>query len=86
MSGSNPVSDNTELETQQLHVADILTPGLQLVNRFTVKQQLGGGAQGHVYHVFDELLEIDTAIKLLPATSHNASLQLAQIRKEHHFG
>lgn len=82
MSGSNPVSNNAELETQQLHVVDVLTPGLQLVNRFTVKQQLGGGAQGHVYHVFDELLEIDTAIKLLPATTHNASLQLAQIRKE----
>lgn len=80
MSGSD-VTNEQDLATQQLHDVRVLPEGLQLVNRFTIKKQLGGGAQGHVYQVFDELLEIDVAIKLLP-TQLSAPQQLDQIRHE----
>ncbi len=80
MSGSD-VTNDQDLATQQLHDSRVLPSGLQLVNRFTIKKQLGGGAQGHVYEVYDELLEVDVAIKLLP-TQLSGPQQLDQIRHE----
>ncbi|MFS1701807.1 protein kinase domain-containing protein [Alteromonas sp. AMM-1] len=80
MSGSE-VENEQDLATQQLHDARILLAGTQLAGRFTIKKQLGAGAQGHVYQVHDELLAVDVAIKLLP-TQLSAPQQLEQIRHE----
>ncbi|MCW8092606.1 serine/threonine-protein kinase [Alteromonas sp. ASW11-130] len=63
------------LETQQLNSTQ-LSSGTVLAGRFTIREKLGAGAQAAVYHAFDELLQVDIALKLIEGvTTHSTQLQ-----------
>ncbi|MGS2719572.1 protein kinase domain-containing protein [Paraglaciecola aestuariivivens] len=58
-------SDENDLATQSLCSAAQLSSNHVLVNRFKIVAALGQGAQGNVYHAYDQLLEVDVAIKVI---------------------
>ena len=74
-------SDNINLATQPLRSASQLTSNTVLVQRFNIIKILGSGAQGNVYHAYDQLLETDIAIKVVETRSNNQT-QLSSIRNE----
>lgn len=74
-------SDETELATQTLRTAAQLDSNLILINRFKIIAPLGQGAQGNVYHAYDQLLEVDIAIKVVETSLQDLS-QLSVIRNE----
>ncbi|NMH61377.1 serine/threonine-protein kinase [Alteromonas ponticola] len=68
------------LDTQKLNSPQ-LSPNTVLAGRFSIRKKLGSGAQAAVYHAFDELLQVDVALKLVEGvTSH--SDQLHTVRNE----
>ncbi|MFT6343959.1 MAG: serine/threonine protein kinase [Paraglaciecola sp.] len=74
-------SNNINLTTQPLRSASQLISNTVLVQRFNIIKLLGSGAQGNVYHAYDQLLESDIAIKVVE-TSLNNQTQLSAIRNE----
>lgn len=76
----NP-SDEFDLATQSLRSAAQLDNDLILVNRFKIIAPLGQGAQGNVYHAYDQLLEVEIAIKVVETSLQDHS-QLTVIRNE----
>jgi serine/threonine protein kinase len=74
-------SDEFDLATQSLRSAAQLDNDLILVNRFKIIAPLGQGAQGNVYHAYDQLLEVDIAIKVVETSLQDHS-QLNVIRNE----
>ena len=61
--------------------ASQLSSNTVLVQRFNIIKLLGSGAQGNVYHAYDQLLETDVAIKVVETTLNNQT-QLGAIRNE----
>jgi serine/threonine protein kinase len=74
-------SNNNNLATQPLRSASQLSNNTTLVERFNIIEPLGSGAQGNVYHAYDQLLETDIAIKIVETSSDNQT-QLDSIRNE----
>jgi serine/threonine protein kinase len=74
-------SNNINLTTQPLRSASQLTSNIVLVERFNIIKLLGSGAQGNVYHAYDQLLETDIAIKVVE-NSLDSQTQLGSIRNE----
>jgi serine/threonine protein kinase len=64
-----------------LRSASQLSYNTTLVERFNIIEPLGSGAQGNVYHAYDQLLETDIAIKIVETSSDNQT-QLDSIRNE----
>ncbi len=80
MTESHGNASADSLVTQQLNTAQ-LSPDTVLAGRFTIRKQLGTGAQAVVYHAFDELLQVDVALKLVDhLLPHSDDLQT--IRQE----
>ncbi|GAA0853342.1 protein kinase domain-containing protein [Aliiglaciecola litoralis] len=76
----NP-SNGINLATQPLRSASQLAKDTILVQRFSIIEPLGSGAQGNVYHAYDQLLETDVAIKVVETSLEDPS-QLDVIRNE----
>jgi serine/threonine protein kinase/Tfp pilus assembly protein PilF len=74
-------SNNINLTTQPLRSASQLSTHTILVQRFKIIKLLGSGAQGNVYHAYDQLLETDVAIKVVETSLDNQT-QLDSIRNE----
>jgi serine/threonine protein kinase len=74
-------SNNNSLATHPLRSASQLSNNTSLVERFNIIEPLGSGAQGNVYHAYDQLLETDIAIKIVETSSDNQT-QLDSIRNE----
>lgn len=52
--------------------------------RYTIIKPIGKGSMGIVYRAFDEELQKDIAIKILPEILHNKPKALAEIKEEAH--
>jgi serine/threonine protein kinase len=75
------LANNINLTTQPLRSASQLVNNTILVQRFNIIEPLGSGAQGNVYHAYDQLLETDIAIKVVETSLDNPS-RLDSIRNE----
>ncbi|MCW8109710.1 protein kinase [Alteromonas ponticola] len=75
MTESHDSASPGSLDTQKLNSAQ-LSPDSVLAGRFTIRKKLGSGAQAAVYHAFDELLQVDVALKVVEGvTTHSDQLQ-----------
>ncbi len=80
MTESHDSASPKSLDTQKLNTAQ-LSPDAVLAGRFTIRKQLGSGAQAAVYHAFDELLQVDVALKLVTGVSPQSDY-LQTVRNE----
>ncbi|MEA3499909.1 MAG: protein kinase, partial [Candidatus Marinimicrobia bacterium] len=59
-----------------------LPNGYKIDDRYTIKEKIGHGGFGAVYRAFDEEMNIDKALKIIPANMVNNEEAMDNLRKE----
>ncbi|MFA3793150.1 protein kinase [Aliiglaciecola sp. SL4] len=75
------IQNANNLDTQPFSAAPKINKGELLANRFSIIKSLGNGAQADVYLAFDQLLEIEVAIKVVESAVQDP-LTLNTVRNE----